>query len=145
MTNLNKNNIFLLNLGFGYNSINKIVIAKNIQEAINTIKDYYEDPEIKAAISLEKLDELIQKLNNDKINIVFEYMFEDNQIKINEYERLDATFEILEKEYENRTCLIVNRQILLLSVGFIFEEFKNHSEMIIVADSLEQENLNFTN
>ncbi len=144
MIELNKNNIFLLNLGFGYENINKIVVANNPSEALLTINEYYESPEVRSIISLEKLDQLIQKLNSPNINVIFEYTFDNNEIFVLEHERTDSSFEELRKEFENKTCLIANRQTLLLSVAFIFEEFKKQNEMIIWADSINIDEVNFT-
>lgn len=109
-------NIFIASLVFGTKELTRIVFAKDKEDVVITLNDYYDNPQTGFIISYQQINELIDlsKSRTDKIFIlVIEMVKEPNRNVFFEHiEWVDSISEVHSK-YENRDCLFCDKDFIL--------------------------------
>lgn len=132
--NLDLNNIFIISMNFGIRNMQKVIVALNKDDAIDTINEYYESPEIAFIVSYEDINKLyeLSLRKSDKVFIwVVELIQTTNSKNLVEHEEWIKNIEELKEKYRDRDCVFYD-QNFIKSLAYETEMILQTSEQNIL-------------
>jgi len=132
MQKQNLEQVFYASLKFGINEVNKVIIAKNKNDAITTIFDYYSEPIILGLISIAEIIELLNELEkNENMIISLDVIPGDNGLKVVVQKEISKSIEEIKEYYKDKDTLIIKKEGLLLILNSVLLSLKNNDENLI--------------
>lgn len=135
--NIEFDNVFVCVVQFNLNQVEKYIIAKNKQDAINTLQSYYNDPIILSLMSLQELLDI-----NDRISTIGEpyYLLMESVntpigIDFITYEEIGMTMEQLEEKYKHKDVIALNKGFLQLQTQTIINKIQEPRDDLLLSES----------
>jgi hypothetical protein len=131
----NLNNVFIANLVFGNHIEQKVIFANNSNEAIETINDYYDAPNIVALVSLQDVIDLLDKTKENEI-LILEMKPDENYLPVLDVKTINnKTVEDVELEYKNKDALIYTNVSLNALLINIIVQINEKTTQPLIAES----------
>lgn len=137
--NIEFKNVFLASLQFGNTISPELILAKDQEEAIKAINDYYAEPEIVAISSLEEMVSIVKMFSEKKdLILINELIMEDDgslTMKASE-----AFGDILEEKnkMDDRQAILFNEDSALFTVLNNLHYIKHANLFPIIGESYEK-------
>lgn len=130
---LNFENFFFVSLTYGNAKKNQLVIAKNIKDTLETIKEEFEYANILAIISLQELYEL-DSLITQKPNLIFGLSFNENKdMIISELNMLEINSNVRNDE---KQMLILEREEIKAMIGFSLSWLSKNNDIPLISKNM---------
>lgn len=131
-------NTFIASLKFGFRDILKVVIAKNKQDALKTIADYYDEPNITALLSMQEIYELAEENGiEQKLSLVIEAIHNDDGLDMIIHKEFNKKIEDLESKYANKETIIYSSSALTLIIEAILSYLQSTNEDPLISESIQ--------
>lgn len=149
MNKIDYNNLFLTKLTFGLNVKNYIVIAKDSEDAENTINEYFSDyVDVIYLLSVQKLNDLIVKVKEqDKLfHLVIEVGSKINtdenialeEVIINEHEEFGLTFDDLHIKYKDKQIIVLSFDDIVSLLEQTHKELEDPNNEILISSNFDE-------
>lgn len=137
--NIEFKNVFLASLQFGKTISPELILAKDQEEAIKAINDYYAEPEIVAISSLEEMISIVKMFSEKKdLILINELIMEDDGSLT--MQASEAFGDILEEKnkMDDRQAILFNEDSALFTVLNNLYYIKNANLFPIIGESYEK-------
>lgn len=137
--NIEFKNVFLAGLQFGKTISPELILAKDQEEAIKAINDYYAEPEIVAISSLEEMIAIVQMFSEKKdLILINELIMEDDGSLT--MQASEAFGDILEEKnkMDDRQAILFNEDSALFTVLNNLYYIKHANLFPIIGESYEK-------
>lgn len=112
-------NIFIASIRFAMQEKTRLVFAQNKEDAIATIKDYYDEPEIGFIVSYEEINQLYHLAtkkdveDNKQFILVIEMIREESKNVFYEHYEWVKSLDEIKNKYFNRDCLFCDKEFII--------------------------------
>ncbi len=130
--------VYFASLKFGINKTEKLVIAKDFNDAIKTINDYYDVPIIVSIFSFNELLDILDKIEKEEnVFIVFEIVLGKNGLDAKNYIHLNTTIENLTNQYKDTETIIFSKEALMALSASIFNSLEDYNSKPLISDYIK--------
>lgn len=135
---IDSKNFFIAKLGFGVVSENHVILALDESDAIETIKEYYNDFELYYLISLTYLLELNQKIksNRNNFNLVIVVKQDNGIIQLSDNIEYGDEKTIKEK-YKDNNIFLLNATDVQNIITEVVEKFNNSEVIPLISEKIQ--------
>lgn len=123
---------FCASLKFGVEQINKIIVAKDKQDALKTIQEYYDEPIIISIVSFKEIIDLLDETKERQdLFIVLEAVLGDEGVDFITHREYGKSIEDLQEKYRNKDTVILSPSGLNLLLNSILISIQNEDVPLI--------------
>lgn len=138
MKDFEVDNIFIASLIFGTIQKNHLVIAKNKEEVLVLLEEYYYKPEIQYIVAYTELAEIYKLLANEREFIyVLEFIREPSVNKLEAHLELTNNLESVSLKYQNKDCVFISQEKFIDIFLYYEEEITNPKNRVLISKRFE--------
>lgn len=130
--------IYYASLKFGITKTDKLVVAKDVNDAIKTINDYYDEPIIVSIFSFSELLDILDKIEKEEnVFIVFEIILGKNGLDAKTHMYFNTTMENLTNQYKDTETIIFSKEALMALCASIFNSLEDYNSKPLISDYIK--------
>lgn len=132
-------NIYYIALEFGLLQSNHIVLAKDKEDAIYALSDYFDEVNVLYILSAQEVIDLWERVNenNDLFYLVLEVIHKDDIIFVTHHEQWNKTEEELLAQYAGKGVFLIDKKQLLNILETILSQLSNEKNLPIISENFE--------